>query len=137
MSTNKKYAVVGTFILLIVVSCVYFIYRNTIENKIIIENQTEERTPEITFYLTTNSTSDSKVIKGERLGRIIVASGGTETLESPVEIPTDSNVIFEYQDNNDNTVIEFLNDYIPQGSKRYESYLYVVEIDRDGILSTR
>lgn len=137
MSTNKKYAVAGTFILLIVASCVYFIYRNTIKNKIIIENQTEERTPEITFYLTASGTSDSEVIKGERLVRIIVASGGTETLESPVEIPTDSNVIFEYQDNNDNTIIEFLNDYIPQGSKRYESYLYVVEIDRDGILNTR
>lgn len=105
------------------------------ENSIIIENQSQEDSPEITFYLTQSSPFDSEGIKGEKFGAISnLTPEEVGTLVSSVPITADSNVVFEYKDKSGDDVVGFVNHYIPQDSKKYKIDLYLKDVDQEGIL---
>lgn len=131
MKKRRIFFIVGVLISILFI--IYFIDRNRIENTIIIDNQTSTNTPEIIFYLTQSNSADSQVIKGQKFGEVSsVPPKKTNVAISEIGITEDSNVVFEYIDYNGNVVTEYINDYIPINSRKYNMELTLLEIDNEG-----
>lgn len=123
--------ILGTFIFI-----VYCLNERKIENKFIVTNHLQESSPELTFYLTQSTPSDSKIIKGEEFGHASsIDSGETEIIVSSTSITMDANIMFEYEDNNGIDRSGFVSGYISHESKKYETNLHLVEIDYEGVLT--